>query len=54
LEQYERLNGKEAKELFVDRGIGELNNTKPLPFIFPNQIKILPKPNEQSIAKEQR
>jgi IS5 family transposase len=40
LEQYERLNGKEAKEVIVDRGYKGIKNYKASKIYVPSQIKI--------------
>ena len=46
LEQYERLNGKQAKEVFVDRGYKGIKQYK-------DSTILLPKP-DKNITKEQR
>ncbi len=46
LEQYERLNGKQAKEVFVDRGYKGIKQYK-------ESTILLPKP-DNNITKDQR
>ena len=52
LEQYERLNGKEAKDVFVDRGYKGIKQYKGATIHVPNQIKISPCPSEKNIPEE--
>ena len=53
LEQFERLNGQEAKEVMVDRGYKGLKTYKASKIYVPNQIKTSPKSNAKNIVKEQ-
>ncbi len=53
LEQYERLNGKEAKEVLLTEDTKGLNSISLLQSMYRYQIKILPKHNAENTAKGQ-
>ncbi len=52
LEQYERLNGKEAKEVFLDRGYKGIKQYKGATIPIPKPEKISPGLNAKSRAEE--
>jgi hypothetical protein len=52
LEQYERLNGKEEKEVFVNRGYRGIKEYKATKIYVPKPIKIVHNSNEINIVEE--